>query len=518
MKGIFKSILLAAPVWLLACDSGGGSFVSDTSAKAPVPQERDWYWENGQTMLQDILDQQPITNQAKNVILFCADGMGISTITSTRIYMGQQKGLDGEEYELFFEKFPYSSLVKTYNTDRQVPDSAGTATAFQSGVKTRSGVIGVNRNVKYGDYSNVPGNEVLSLLQMAEIVGMSTGVVTTTRITHATPATSYAHSPNRNWEDDKDISQDQLALGAKDIAAQLIDFPYGNGLEVALGGGRRSFLPSTMEDPENPERGGERQDGRNLTQEWLDQYTNSAYIWNEEQFTSIDPSKTDHLLGLFNPSHMEYELDRPQDTAGEPSLTEMTEKALQILSKNPQGYYLMVESGRVDHAHHANNAARALGDAAEFTRAIERAYTMTNPEDTLIIVTADHSHVNTIAGYPARGNGILDVARDSSGEPILAADGKPYTTLGYMNGTTGLLEGQDREDLSDIDVQDKDYQQQSLVPMSSETHSGEDIAVFANGPWAHLFQRTAEQSYIFHVMDYALNMRGRLKKAGYTKP
>ncbi len=490
--------------------SFGRDFVANTSMKSGLPQDEDLYWDWGQSALQSTLSRALNTNQARNVILFVADGMGVSTVTAARILEGQLKGKDGEEHELFIDTLPFTGLVKTYNVNQQVPDSAGTSTAFQSGVKTDVGVIGVDADIERGDHSTVAGNEVLSILQLAEMIGMSTGVISTARITHATPAASYAHSSDRNFEDDKDLSDSAKALGAVDIARQLIEFPYGDGLEVAMGGGRRSFIPATMDDPEDEGRVGERQDGRDLTAEWVSRYPNAEFVWNKDQFDAVNPTETDHLLGLFERSHLEYEADRESDTAGEPSLTELTEKAIDILSKDSDGFYLMVESGRVDHAHHATNAYRALTDAIEFVQAVKMAYTMTDPSDTLIIVTADHSHVFTIAGYPTRGNPILGLVRNGNGEVRLADDGKPYTTLGYANGATGMIDGQDRQDLTGVDTTDMDFVQQALVPLSSETHSGEDIAVYATGPWAHLFQNTQEQSYIFHVMDYALNLRGRL--------
>lgn len=285
-----------------------------------------------------------------------------------------------------------------------------------------------------------------------------------------------------------------------------------------MGGGRRSFIPADQEDPENAPKTGERQDGRDLTREWVDRFPNAAYVWNKAQFDAVDPGRVDHLLGLFNMSNLQYEADREMDRGGEPSLAEMTAKAIDILSKNPEGFYLMVESGRVDHAHHASNAYRALTDAVAFDEAVKVAVEKTNAEETLIIVTADHSHPFTISGYPARGNPILGkvvgVTPDGTGpedKPSLADDGKPYTTLGYANGPGRLLG--DRPDITNVDTTDKDYIQQAIMPMKSETHSGEDIAVYARGPWAHLFQGTYEQSYVFHVMDYAGQIRNRAAAA-----
>ena len=124
------------------------------------------------------------------------------------------------------------------------------------------------------------------------------------------------------------------------------------------------------------------------------------------------------------------------------------------------------------------------------------------------MVTADHSHVFTIAGYAARGNPILGLSMNG-GQAALADDGLPYTTLGYWDGPGAVPAGETRADLTNVDTTDPDYIQQAIVPFSSETHGGDDVAVFAMGPWAHLFQSTQEQSYIFHVMAHALNLRAR---------
>ncbi len=479
-----------------------------------------------------MLEVQPDMNQAKNVIIFVADGGDPVNITATRILDGQQKGMPGEENVLSFETFPNVALIKTYTTDSQVADSAPTATAWNSGVKTDNGLIGVNEEVEYDNCASQQGNDVTSLFELAETVGMSTGTVSTARLTHATIAATYAHTANRDWESDADLSDEAKQNGCTDIAAQLLAFPHGDGLEVAMGGGRPNFLPETVADPEDPEEMGARLDGQNLTQMWTKQYENAAYVWNQEQFDAVDPATTDHLLGLFEPSHMQYEADRADDTAGEPSLTEMTSKALDILSKNDNGYILQVEAGRVDHALHAGNAYRALTDNVEFANAIQMTLDKVDLEDTLIIVTSDHGHTLGFAGYPERGNPILGLVRavnEETGESeiVMAQDGKPYTTLGFLNGPGSVYYAEENEDgtipegagraperpnPADEQVQDKDYLQQAVVPLDSETHGGTDIAAYATGPRASLVRGVLEQNYLFHVMDYALNLTERAQQ------
>jgi alkaline phosphatase len=478
--------------------------------------EQDWY-SQGSAALEAAKKLTPVNGKARNVIFFVGDGMSMSTVTAARILEGQLNGGPGEDNVLSFERLPYLALSKTYSANQQTPDSAPTMSAMVTGVKTNDGVFGFSSAVKRKEkhWNNIQKHRLVTLLELAETRGLSTGVVTTARLTHATPAACYAHTSEREWESDADLP---MGTDVPDIARQLLEFSYGDGLEVAMGGGRREFLPVSVTDGEG--KRGRRKDHRDLTREWLEQYDNAAYVWNSEQFHNIDAATTDHLLGLFEASHMEYEADRADDKAGEPSLTEMTEKAIQILSKNPKGYFLQVESGRIDHGHHATNAYRALTDTIEFSNAVRRAMELVDPAETLIIVTADHSHVFTMGGYPKRGNPILGtVVMPGKSKPARAADGKPYTTLSYTNGRgfAQLQRGGDtryrrpihrgRADLNDVDTTDEGFHQEALVPLAKETHSGEDVAIYAGGPMAHLFHGVQEQHYVFHVMAYALGLR-----------
>lgn len=491
-----------------------------------------WYTDSADRMEAKL--NQTKTNKAKNVILFVGDGMGVSTLTAARILDGQQKGNPGEEGYLSFENFPYTALVKTYNVDAQTPDSAGTMTAMVSGLKTDVGVIGIDEDIVRGDCSTVAGNEVATAIELAEIKGLATGVVSTARITHATPAATYAKSADRNWEDDSKVSTATLGGDCEDIASQLVNFESNlesrymgvdvNGIDVVMGGGRRHFLPkdaafNSADAVSSVE--GDRTDGRNLIEEWSTLYPNGDYVFDQTGFDAIDTESTSHVFGLFNESHMQYEADRDNDIAGEPSLTEMTTTAINVLDNNENGFFLVVESGRIDHAHHAGSAYGALTDTIEFANAVQSAIDNTNPEETLILVTADHSHVFTIAGYPKRGNPILGkVVSVGSDTPTLAHDGTPYTTLGYTNGkgfrNLGAETNADatyaedsvagRQDLTDIDTTTPGFHQEVTVPTGSETHAGEDITLHATGPSAHLAQGTIEQSVVFHIINQALDL------------
>lgn len=453
------------------------------------------------------------TKKAKNVILFIGDGMGVSTLTASRIFEGQMRGESGEENRLSFEEFPFSALSKTYQVNQQTADSAPTMSSIMTGVKTDEGTLSVDQNVRYNDYRSVAGNEVKTLLEYAEEAGKSTGVVSTARLTHATPAACYSHSAGRDWESDADIfrlSKDAHQADFPDIARQLIEFKYGDGLEVAMGGGRSKFIPKETADPEYPNRVGERSDTRDLTQEWVKKYKDAAYVWNKEQFDKIDVSKTKHLLGLFEPSHMKYEYDRLKNTSEEPSLAEMATKSVDLLSRNKRGYFLMVEAGRIDHAHHDGNAYRALRDTVALSDAVRAVMSKVDLDETLIIVTADHSHTLFIQGYPARGNNILGLTRgvgeggELDKEDSTDGNKKVYTTLGYANGPGAR--GTERPALTNEQVLNPDYKQEANIPMTSETHGGEDVAIFAVGPNAHLIRGSMEQNWIFYVMADALRL------------
>jgi alkaline phosphatase len=463
---------------------------------------------DGEAFVERVKKQKKFGERAKNVILFVGDGMGITTLTASRILEGQMRGESGEENQLSFEQFPSVALSKTYSVNQQTSDSAPTMSAIISGVKTDEGILSVNQSVVIGDYRTVKGNETKTLLEMAEERGLSTGVVTTARLTHATPGACYAHSAHRDWESDANLTAAARENNFPDIARQLIEFPIGDGLEVAMGGGRAKFISNQTVDPEYTDRKGERLDGRDLPMEWTTKYKNSNYVWNRQQFDAIDAKKTKHLLGLFETSHLQYQHDRKNDKAGEPSLSEMTTKAIDIVANNKKGYFLMVEAGRIDHAHHDGNAFRALTDTIELSNAVRAAVSKVNLNETLVIVTADHSHTFTMAGYPIRGNDILGLVREVGGDGLLeekpAGDtgGKPFTTLSYANGK-GYIGGT-RPNLMQESVTNPDYKQEATVPLLAETHGGEDVAIYATGAGSDLIKGVMEQNWIFYVMKDAL--------------
>lgn len=531
----------AALVLLAACASAPGTHVSRARAYAvdvpavPHPQGEDaaWWYRKGAARA---AANGAMNGKAKNVILFLGDGMSLTTVAAARILDGQRKGSSGEENQLSWEQFPYTALSKTYNTDAQVPDSAGTMTAITTGVKSHMGAIGVSAGDK-NDCADSLGKHVLTWLELADSAGLATGVVSTARITHATPGSTYAHVPNRGWENDAALPAQAVAQGCQDIARQLLSATrFGHGPRVVLGGGRKEFLTVDQADPQQDGKRGLRRDDRDLVAEWKSAHPGGAYVTDAAQLAAAQDAPS--VLGLFNYDHMQYEHDRIAAGGIEPSLADMTRAAIAHLSREPNGFVLMVEGGRIDMASHDGNAYRALTDTIAMSEAVQAAADATSPDDTLILVTADHSHTLGFVGYPARGNPILGKVRgqdEFDGESSGYAhdlNGLPYATLQYANGPgyTGASDAQPagpkrfphapkkivkpasgRPDLTRIDTADPDYMQEALVPMRAESHGGDDVGIWARGPGSDAVRGTVEQNTIYHFIVQATpKLRERL--------
>lgn len=539
---LLKPITLACLSTLLgACATTATSGTASTGAaveiavpviERPAGESAAWWFNNGAAEAARLGASR---GKAKNLILFIGDGMSLTTVAAARIFEGQRKGGSGEENRLSWENWSNTGLSRTYNTDSQTPDSAGTMSAMATGAKTRLGVLSIGQSAARGDCSAARKAPLLTLWELAAASGLATGVVTTTRVTHATPGATFSHSADRNWEDDTDLKGDAREAGCVDIARQMVETDFGNGPDVLMGGGRAQFMPAQQTDPEYDDKVGARLDGRDLIAEWKARHPDGNFVWNEKQLQ--DAPKTGALLALFEPSHMQYEHDRKQDGAGEPSLAEMTRAAITRLKNNPNGFVLLVEGGRIDHANHAGNAYRALSDTVALSDAVRAAQAMSDPEDTLMIVTADHSHSLSFVGYPTRGNPILGKVKGGSGEGgdpaqfARDATGLTYTTLVYANGpgNVGATDQQPegpkkfehyasgyqrpvaaRPNLESVNTEDPDYMQEALVPMSAETHGGDDVGVWAWGAQASAVRGNIEENTIFHLL---LQANPRLRAA-----
>ncbi len=538
LSAALTSLLLGACASTAPQSSTAAAVSVDVPTVAhPAGETPQWWYRDGAARA---AGNGAMAGKAKNVILFLGDGMSLTTVAAARILEGQRHGSSGEENLLSWERFPATAFSKTYNTDSQTPDSAGTMTAITTGVKTHMGAIGVSAGSRT-DCADSLSKGLLTWLQLADSAGLATGVVSTARLTHATPAATYAHSPERNWENDTDLTEAAKAAGCKDIAQQLLSTSrYGRGPLVALGGGRGEFTTVEERDPEYDDKVGQRLDGRSLVQEWQQAHPQGAYVWNSKQLAAA--ANAPAILGLFEPDHMRYEYERPQDPGGEPSLAELTAAAIKNLSKHQEGYVLMIEGARIDHANHSGNAYRALTETVALSDAVRVANELTSADDTLIIVTADHSHTLNFVGYPARGNPILGKVKDKGGEDgagklDLARDGLglPYTTLSYANGPgyTGASNQQPagpkkfphgpssfepavgRPDLTHVDTEHPDYMQEALVPAKAESHGGEDVGIWARGPGSKAVRGTMEQNTIYHLIVQATpRLRARLCELG----
>ncbi|XP_075217519.1 alkaline phosphatase-like [Lycorma delicatula] len=476
-------------------------YTVETAKDLPAKEEYDAkYWDkNAFKSLNERLDNYLVTNKAKNLILFLGDGMSIPTITAARIYLGQLDQRAGENAKLSFENFPYTGLSKTYCVDKQVADSACTSTAYLGGVKANYGTLGVRATVTRGNcsLSNDPENHVHSILMWAQEAGKGTGLVTTANITDASPAGGYSHSADRYWQSDRDVVEQNLdPKYCPDIAQQLIRNKPGLDVKVIMGGGRKKFLP-TNNKPDSPLGPGERLDGVNLIEEWVQEKKGrnktAKFVYNRKGLLAKNITSSDFIFGLFQTSDMLYHLE--EEANEQPTLEEMTRVAIERLQKEPNGYYLFVEGALIDKAHHKNMAHRALDETVEFSKAIELAVKLTNEEDTLIVVTADHAHTLSMSGYPERGSDILGVTENEN---------KIYTTLAYMNGpSANLYKDIETHDFRKDDFSSDKYVYPSLITLEDETHGGDDVAVYARGPWSHLFTGSLEQHVIPHIMAFA---------------
>ncbi|WP_420715634.1 alkaline phosphatase [Cupriavidus sp. D39] len=434
--------------------------------------------------------------EARNVIFFLGDGMGPTTVTASRIYKY------GESGKLNMESLKRTARIKTYSNDAQTTDSAPSMAAYMTGVKMNNEVISMSADTKASDATGKGyvsgsdttcpagnGSPVTTLLELSKGAGKAVGAVTTTRVTHATPAATFSHICHRDGEN-------QIAAQATP-GNVLFNPALKDGLDVLLGGGLRHFIP--LGAP-----GTKRTDATNLTAQF--QSAGYTYVNTGTALRAVDPAATGKLLGLFNLDHMNYELDRVKNNVDEPSLADMTEKAIRVLGKNPKGYFLMVEGGRIDHALHGTNAKRALEDTIAFDDAIKRALSMVDLSNTLVVVTADHDHTMTINGYSHRGNPILGKTTDvKTKQPQAAADGKPYTTLVFGNG--GTPRKPTRDDLTSVDTTDDAYLQEVGVLLGTpgaETHGGGDVMLFSGGAGSGPLKGTIDNTKVFGVVKTAL--------------
>lgn len=383
---------------------------------------------------------------AKSAILFIGDGMGPAHITAARLYAG---GSDGH---LAMESMPFTGYCRTHSSSDYVTDSGAAGTALSCGVKTANGLICMS------DPSIDPSGKSRSLQTITDLMlaaGKSVGLVTTASIVNATPAVFYAHSDDR-WDEIR--IADQIAT---------------SGLTLLLGGGRRSFHPETWMDPEY-DLPGMQPDGRDLEAEMTGH--GWTFVNSRQDLAQIDPATAGlKLIGTFQYTTMNYEFNRPNDVLGEPSLAEMTSFAIDVLSRDPDGYFLMVEGGLVDQASHANDARNAIGDVLALDAAV-RVAQETVDASTLVVVTADHETGGmALNGYAPR--------RWVRGPALLS-------NVDIGTGPRGLISwgsGPGAESPEAVDESNPYFPFRAAYAGSIATHSAVDVPLMAMGPGAMNF-------------------------------
>uniref|UniRef100_A0A0N4ZQB4 alkaline phosphatase n=1 Tax=Parastrongyloides trichosuri TaxID=131310 RepID=A0A0N4ZQB4_PARTI len=457
----------------------------------------------------------------KNVILFIGDGMGTTITTVSRIFKNQQesKNLNKDIFDqtpLKFEMFENTGLVRTHSLNLHVGTSAAGAVAMISGQKSTSGVINIKPGGNKSD-CNVNENEkqLNSLVFEALRNNVKVGFITTTRISHATPASMYAFTKNRFHENDNYYKNDSYKKNCKDIAQQIINYP-ANQFSIMLGGGRMYLMPEEENDPVYTNVTGKRTDKKNILNEWKKLYPDNKLLLTKDDLLKKDYNvNTKHILGVFSPSHLKYYIDKDDyDKKVQPTLEEMTEYAIEFLEKdNTNGYFLMIEGGLIDIAAHENRGYVTLSETIEFDKAIDKANKMTKiNNDTLIIVTADHSHPLNFNGFPSRDTNVLGtnfplissitVPQDKKNIPnLLFTAGKGFNSMFITNKITNEYT---RKNLTDDVTIDPNFITPSCILAEYGSHGGEDVSLFSTGPLSYLFSGNYDNTQIAYNIKYAL--------------
>ncbi|MRT06157.1 alkaline phosphatase [Ewingella americana] len=413
-----------------------------------------------------------LTNKTvKNVILLIGDGMGDSEITSARNYAegagGYFKGIDALPLT---GQYTHYSLDKKSHKPDYVTDSAASATAWSTGVKTYNGALGVDVN----------GKDHVTILELAKAAGKATGNVSTAELQDATPAAQISHVTSRKCYGPEETSEkcptNALENGGKgSITEQLIKARA----DVTLGGGAKSFAQLAKS-------------GEFAGKSLKDQATAQGYQWVENadelaKITLADQQKP--LLGLFSPGNMPVRwygpkasyhgnIDKPavtceanpQRTSDIPTLAAMTEKAIDLLKTQEKGFFLQVEGASIDKQDHAANPCGQFGETVDLDEAVQKALEFARKDgNTLVIVTADHAHSSQIVEKDAKAPGLTQTLTTKDGAPM---------TISYGNS---------EED--------------------SQGHTGTQLRVAAYGPFAANVVGLTDQTDLFFTMKEAMAIK-----------
>ncbi|WP_059172137.1 alkaline phosphatase [Bacillus sp. FJAT-27445] len=391
--------------------------------------------------------------KVKNVIFLIPDGFSASYATNYRWFKGKESQMD-------------SILVgmhRTYSADTEVTDSAAAGTAMATGVKTNNGMISTSPD----------GKKLRTVLEAAEASGKATGLVATSTITHATPAVFASHVASRADE--------------ASIAPQLLE----NGVDVMLGGGKKYFPDSLIDQAKK--KG----------------YT---YINNKSGLTGV--AKSNKLIGLFADDALAPSLDREE--TNQPSLAEMTDAALNVLNKDKDGFFLMVEGSQIDWAGHDHDAAWAMNDVKAFEEALAKALAFAKKDkQTLVVVAGDHdtggmsvggygvydAKVEILRNVTATGDYMvskLDANRSNIKEVV-----KQYTTLDLTDAEVEKIKNASKPDMAINDI----ISERALVGWTSTAHTGVDVPLYAFGPGSDMFNGLHQNTDLPVLMAKAMKIK-----------
>jgi len=353
---------------------------------------------------------------SKNVILFISDGMGPA------LWVAARNAKTGAPATLTLDQFPFTALVMTHSADNRVTDSAAGATALACGQKTNNSVLGQDATAVKGQKD---GARLVSLAEEAKALGYAVGLVTNTQVTHATPAGFYAHVNDRN--------------NGPEIARQLL----ASEVDVCLGGGRGMFPKSSVDS----KRFRRVVDLRGLKK-------------------AVD-GKSARILGLFAEGDLHDVVEGEPRPTGEPTLAEMTEAAIQVLSRNEKGFFLMVEGGHIDGAAHNNDARAAISEVLQYDQAVAQALKRVSDKDTLVLSVSDHETGGVaLNGYPGWSDTFEGQGNNGA------------TTYSYLSFATGP---------------------KSCHPMAGATHTGVDVALYGWGYGAERVHGTLENTEVHRI-------------------
>ncbi|WP_035240654.1 alkaline phosphatase [Desulfobacter vibrioformis] len=371
-----------------------------------------------------------IAGQPKYVFYFIGDGLGAAQRQFSEFFLQDQ--LKNPNSQLVMDTFEVAGINTTYCADTLITDSAAAATALASGVKTNKGVIG----------KDVNGNNVKTLVEEARDHGMKTGLITTTRLTHATPAAFASHNISRNNENE--IADDFL----------------NSGVDFFAGGGIRHFIPASMKI-ENADALGKtikskRKDEKDLVKGFEGKgYSTFIGMKGAKAFKSTDFSKQDKVFAAFTYTHMPYEVERMNQYKNVPSIADMTRAGIDVLAQGDKGFFLMIEGGRIDHAAHANDPSGVIWDTIAFDDAIKTAYEFfqNHKDQTLIVVVGDHETGGMGLGMDSMGyklnmaalNDVHVSVEDTLNDGAGQYKGDKAAYLSYLSKNFGLSNLSDAE-------------------------------------------------------------------------